>query len=309
MALMFHSTIKRDDWWRTELNRHIPDLEVRFWPEIGNPDEIEFAMCWKLPHGELAKLKNLKAVFCLGAGVDHLLGDPHFPKHLPFARVVDPELTARMSEYVIQHVLNHHRYQHRYDAQQQRQEWAVYHAPAARDRKVGILGLGELGSGAAIALKSLGFDVAGWSRSPKTIPGVTSFHGDAQLTDFLARTEILVCLLPLTPETEGILNADLFARLPEDAAVINPGRGPHLVEEDLIAALDSGHLGSATLDVFRTEPLPGDNPLWRHPKVRITPHVASIALPDRVAQLVAQNILRVRRGEPLLNQVDPSKGY
>ncbi|MBL4907914.1 MAG: glyoxylate/hydroxypyruvate reductase A [Sneathiella sp.] len=309
MALLFHSMIKRDDWWRTQLNKHVPDLEIRFWPEIGNPDEIEFAMCFNMPHGELAKLKNLKAVFSLGAGVDHLFADPDFPRHIPFARVVDDELTSRMTEYVVQHVLNHHRYQHQYDAQQREKIWQENHAPAARERKVGILGLGTLGQGAATTLKYLGFDVAGWSRSPKDIDGVTNFHGGDQLDAFLARTEILICLLPLTAETRDIMNAELFSKLPEGAAIINPGRGPHLVEEDLITALDSGHLSAATLDVFRTEPMPQDNPLWSHPKVRITPHVASIANPDRVAALIAKNIIRARKGEPLVNQVDTTKGY
>ncbi|MEH6403130.1 MAG: glyoxylate/hydroxypyruvate reductase A [Sneathiella sp.] len=309
MALLFHSMIKRDDWWRAELAKHVPDLEVRFWPDIGNPDDIEFALCFNMPHGELAKLKNLKAIFSLGAGVDHFFNDPSFPAHLPFARVIDPELTSRMSEYVVQHVLNHHRNQHIYDRQQEQKVWKERHPPAARDRKIGLLGMGELGAGAAQLLNLIGFDVAGWSRSQKSIAGVKSFHGADQLDDFLARTEILICLLPLTDATRDILNEDLFSKLPEGAAVINPGRGPHLVEEDLIAALDSGHLSAATLDVFRTEPLPADNPLWNHEKIRITPHVASIAAPDRVAALVAQNIIRARNGQQLLNQVDTKKGY
>ncbi len=309
MALLFHSKIKRDDWWRAELSKHVPDLEVRFYPDIGNPDDIEFALCFAMPHGVLADLKNLKAVFSLGAGVDHIFADPDYPKHVPIARVVDPELTDRMSEYVVQHVLNHHRYQHQYDTQQREHVWKERHAPAARNRSVGILGLGELGSGAAEVLNSLNFNVSGWSRSEKKVAGVKSFHGADQLDAFLAQTEILICLLPLTDATIGILNKDLFAKLPEGAALINPGRGPHLVEQDLIDALDSGHLSAATLDVFHTEPLPADNLLWDHPGIRITPHVASIASPGRVAALAAQNILRARAGEPLLNQVDPNKGY
>ncbi|GLQ05417.1 2-hydroxyacid dehydrogenase [Sneathiella chinensis] len=309
MALLFHSKLKRDDWWRKVLDKEVPGMEVRFWPEVGNPDEIEYALCFAMPHGELAKFKNLKAIFSLGAGVDHLLADPDFPRHLPFSRVVDPEVTSRMTEYVVQHVLNHHRYQMEYDAQQRQNEWKERFAPPSSERKVGILGMGALGTGAAKALNYLGFDVAGWTRSPKDVEGVTGFHGPDQLKDFLARTEILVCLLPLTEQTENILNADLFAALPEGAALINPGRGQHLVEEDLMAALDSGHLSAATLDVFRTEPLPADNPLWNHPKVRITPHVASIALPERVAALVGTNIKRLENGEPLLNAVDAERGY
>ncbi|MZR29381.1 2-hydroxyacid dehydrogenase [Sneathiella litorea] len=309
MALLFKSNIDRADWWRRELGKYIPDLEVRIWPEIGNPDEIKYALCWKMPHGELAKLKNLKAVYSLGAGVDHLLADPDFPRHLPFSRVVDPNLTGRMTEYVVQHVLNHHRFCHAYDAQQREHVWKEHFAPFASDRKVGILGMGELGGGAAEALSFLKFDVAGWSRSEKKIAGVESFFGDDQLDAFLARTEILVCLLPLTPQTKDILNADLFAKLPKGAGIINAGRGPHLLEEDLIPALESGQLSAATLDVFHVEPMAEDHPFWDHPKIRITPHVASISDPESVAKLVAENIIRTEKGEELRHAVDVTKGY
>jgi len=309
MALIFHSTIKRDDWWRAEFAKHLPDLEVRFHPEIGNPDDIEFALCFNMPQGELANFKNLKAIFSLGAGVDHFFNDPAFPKHIPLARVVDNELASRMGEYVVQHVLNHHRDQIEYDRQQQGHVWEVRHPPAAKNRTIGIMGLGQLGIEAAKALIGLGFNVTGWSRTAKNIEGVTSYAGDEQLSTFLSNTEILICLLPLTTKTENILNADLFAKLPQGAAIINPARGAHLVEADLIAALDCGSLSGATLDVFRTEPLPEDDPLWSHPGIRITPHVASIAAPDRVAALAAKNIIRARKGERLLNQVNPDKGY
>ncbi len=309
MALIFHSSIKRDDWWRAEMAKHVPDLEMRFHPEIGNPDDIEFALCFNMPEGELAKFKNLKAIFSLGAGVDHFFKDPSFPRHVPLARVVDDELSARMTEYVTQHVLNHHRDQLTYDQQQRDKVWEVHHPPAASNRHVGILGLGALGTHAAKTLRLLGFKVSGWSRSKKVIDGITSYAGEDELEKFLKDVEILVCLLPLTEQTTGILNHQLFTQLPEGASLINPGRGPHLVEKDLIAALDKGQLSAATLDVFTTEPLPEENPLWKHPRVRITPHVASIAAPDRVASLVAKNIKRARAGETLLNQVDVDKGY
>ncbi len=309
MALIFHSKIKRDDWWREVLGKVLPGMEVRFYPEVGNPDDIEYALCFAMPHGVLSQFKNLKGIFSLGAGVDHFFADPDFPKHLPFARVVDDELTARMSEYVLQHVLNHHRYQADFDIQQKEHVWKERFPPAARNRKVGILGLGALGQGAAERLKYLEFDVAGWSRSAKEIDGVTCYHGADQLDEFLARTEILVCLLPLTEETTGIINKDLLLKLPEGAAVINPGRGPHVVPEDLIAAIDSGHISSATLDVFIQEPLPEEDPLWSHPKIRITPHVASVAAPERVAALTAENIKRIEKGENPLNKVDPERGY
>jgi len=309
MALIFHSSIKRDDWWRAEMAKHVPDLEMRFYPDVGNPDDIEFALCFNMPHGELAKFKNLKGIFSLGAGVDHFFNDPDFPKHVPLTRVIDDELSARMTEYVAQHVLNHHRNQLVYDHQQREKVWEIHHPPSAANRKVGILGLGSLGSHAAKTLNLLGFQVSGWSRSEKNLDNVKAYFGEDQLPDFLKDCEILVCLLPLTDETQDILNKDLFSKLPEGASLINPGRGPHLVEDDLIEALDNGHLSAATLDVFRVEPLSKDSPLWEHPKIRITPHVASIAAPGRVATLVAQNIVRARNGEPLLNQVDVTKGY
>ena len=290
MALLFKSNIDRADWWRRELGKYIPDLDVRIWPDIG-------------------ELKNLRAVYSLGAGVDHLLADPDFPRHLPFSRVVDPNLTGRMTEYVVQHVLNHHRFCHAYDAQQRAHVWKEHFAPFASERKVGILGMGELGGGAAEALSFLKFDVAGWSRSEKKINGVESFFGDDQLDAFLARSEILVCLLPLTPQTKNILNADLFAKLPKGAGIINAGRGPHLAEDDLIPALDSGQLSAATLDVFHVEPMAEDHPFWDHPKIRITPHVASISDPASVARLVAENIIRTENGEELLHAVDVEKGY
>jgi glyoxylate/hydroxypyruvate reductase A len=214
-----------------------------------------------------------------------------------------------MTEYVVQHVLNHHRSQLVYDQQQREKVWKIHHPPSAANRHVGILGLGSLGSHAAISLNLLGFQVSGWSRSEKNLDNVKAYFGEDQLPAFLENCEILICLLPLTDQTQDILNKDLFSKLPKGASLINPGRGPHLVESDLIEALDNGHLSSATLDVFRVEPLSEDSPLWEHPKIRITPHVASIAAPGRVATLVAQNIVRARNGEPLLNQVDVTKGY
>lgn len=309
MILLFKSGIDRPDWWRRELQSRIPGLEVRTWPDVGDKSEIDYALIWQMPHGELATYPNLKAIFSLGAGVDHALNDPDFPKDLPFARVIDPDLTQRMMEYVVQHVLNHHRFQNIYDAQQDKKIWNDIFIPAATGRKVGILGMGELGGRAAEALGYLGFDVAGWSRNRKDIPGITSFAGDGELDAFLGRTEILVCLLPLTPATTDILNGDLFARLPKDASIINAGRGRQMVEEDLLEYLENGHLSQATLDVFCTEPLPQDHPFWEHPNVRITPHNASISDPAQVADLVAQNIKRVEAGEDVLNQVNIERGY
>jgi len=309
MALLIKFIPERMDWWREELGKRLPDLELRVWPEIGDPAEIEFAAVWRAKAGMLKSLPNLRFIFSLGAGVDHVLLDPDLPQGVPICRVVDPYLTQRMSEYVALHVLRYHRRQPEFDAQQMRGEWKELYFPTAPERKIGIMGLGELGADATAKLKALGFDVAGWTRSPKSLPGVANFHGPEGLGPFLARSEILVCLLPLTAETRGILSKSLFARLPKGAALINCARGAHLVEADLIPALESGQLSYATLDVFSPEPLAPNHPFWRHPRITVSPHVASITDPRTVVQLIAENVRRYRAGEPLLHLVDVKRGY
>lgn len=309
MALVFRSEVDRADLWRAALARAMPDLEFRDWEEPGDPADVEFALVWKPPRGGLRRFANLKVIFSVGAGVDHLFGNTDLPEGVPVVRMIESELTRGMAEYVALHTLRHHRRQRELEAQQRAGEWNVIVVPTAPSRRVGIMGLGVMGAAAAVPLVALEFDVAGWSRTPKTVPGVESFHGEAGLGRFLARTEILVCLLPLTPRTEAILNADLFAGLPQGACVINAGRGGHMVEDDLLAALESGQIAEATLDVFHTEPLPPDNPFWAHPRVTITPHNASITDPDSGARQVAENIRRFRRGEALPNIVDPAAGY
>lgn len=309
MTLLFLSDADRAEWWRQELGRRVPGLDMRVWPETGAREDIEFALVWKPPKGELARYPNLKAIFSLGAGVDHLLVDPGLPAGVPICRVVDRALTAQMSEYVLLNVLRYHRQRPAYARQQAAREWRPLKLVQSSERRVGILGMGVLAQDAAAKLIALGFAVAGWSRSAKSIPGVESFHGPDGLAPFLARTEILVCLLPLTPDTEGILNAKTFARLPAGAALINAARGGHLVEEDLIPALDAGQLSAASLDVFRHEPLPAAHPFWGDERITVTPHVASITDPRSIADLVAENIRRARSGEPFLNVVDPARGY
>lgn len=309
MALLFRSDIDPPDWWREVFGQLMPDLDIRVWPDMGEVAEIDFALVWRPEPGMLAGLPNLKAIFSLGAGIDHLLDDPELPRHVPVTRVVDSNLTQRMTEYVLLHVLRIHRRQDEYAALQSRGEWRELRQPAAGDRRVGIMGLGVLGGDAARALAGLGFDTAGYSRTPKDIAGVACLHGPDGLAPFLNRSEILVNLLPLTDATEDILNASLFAALPEGAHVINAGRGRHLVEDDLIAALESGRLAGATLDVFRDEPLPAGHPLWIHPKITVTPHIASIADPRSVARQVVENIRRTRAGETLLDAVDLDAGY
>jgi glyoxylate/hydroxypyruvate reductase len=311
MTLLFISGFDRADWWRDALQKASPGLEVRIWPDTGEPADIDYALAWKPRPGVLASLPNLKAIFSLGAGVDHIFLDPDLPDGVPVTRIVDADLTAGMSEYVLLHTLRYHRNQPAFERQQREHVWDMRMAELrqARETRVGILGLGELGQDAAGKLVALGFDVAGWSRTAKNFPGVTCFAGAAGLPAMLARTDILVCLLPLTPATRGILNADTFAAMPRGSFLINAGRGGHLVEDDLVPALDAGQLAGATLDVFATEPLPAEHPFWDHPAITISPHNASVTDPRSVAAQVAENIRRQRAGEPLLNLVDRDAGY
>ncbi len=234
---MFLSPDDPAELWRRELLVRMPELEVRIWPAVGDPAEIDLALVWRAPPGELARYPNLKAILSLGAGIEWLIGDQSVPD-VPIARMVDPSLTRTMVEYVLLAVLRHHREFDRFERAQSARDWAYRFPPQAALRRVGIMGLGELGAAAAHQLLSQGFAVAGWSRSAKALPGVTSFVGRSALQAFLHRTDILVCLLPLTAETRGILDAQTFASLPHGAFVINVARGAHLVEADLVAALD-----------------------------------------------------------------------
>jgi glyoxylate/hydroxypyruvate reductase len=308
LALMFLSPDDPAEAWRRELRARMPELEVRIWPEVGDPAAIDLALVWRPPPGELARYLNLKAILSLAAGIEWLIGDPTVPD-VPIARMVDPSLTRTMSEYVLLAVLRHHREFDRFEREQRARRWSYRFPPQATERRVGIMGLGELGAAVARRLTDHGFAVSGWSRTPKSLAGVTAYVGRSELHAFLHRTDILVCLLPLTAETLGILDAETFASLPHGAFVINVARGAHLVEADLLAALESDHLGGATLDVFQTEPLPPESPLWSHPKVLVTPHVASYCLPATAADGVADNIRRALAGQPLRHQVDRTRGY
>ena len=308
-VLLFKSDIDRADWWRDEIAKRRPGLEFRAWPEVGEVAEIDYALVWKPPHGDLARYPNLRLVISLGAGVDHLFDDPDLPAEVPICRVVDRMLTMRMTEYVVLHVLRHHRQQRAYDAQQRARTWHWLGEPAAAERKVGVMGHGVLGADAADKLVRLGFDVAAWSRSPKQQAGVESHAGPDGLVPFLGRTEILVCLLPLTPQTTGIINRQTLAALPRGACLVNAARGGHVVEDDLLAALDQGHIAEATLDVFAAEPLAPEHRFWSHPRVTVTPHVASVTDPTSVADFVVEQIRRIEAGEPLQNLVDPKVGY
>jgi glyoxylate/hydroxypyruvate reductase len=309
MALLFKSETDRASLWRDAFAKLAPDLEFREWPEVGDPAEIEFALVWKPVKGDLKRYPNLKAIFSLGAGIEHIFSDPELPRHIPVVRMVDHGLTKGMTEYVLMHVLRFHRRAPELEAQKAAGVWNYIDYPPAWERRVGVMGLGVLGGDAARTIASFEFDTAGWSRRPKKIEGVECFHGEEGLARFLARTDILVNLLPLTEATQDILNARTFAQLPRGAYLINAARGRHLVEEDLIPALESGQLAGAALDVFREEPLPAGHPFWKHPKIWISPHVASVTQPSTAAKGVLDGIARLRAGLPLENVVDWSEGY
>jgi glyoxylate/hydroxypyruvate reductase A len=309
MVILFRSTPAAEARWRPLLSRLMPDHEFRFWPEIGDRTEIDYALVWNPEPGLLASLPNLKLIVGLGAGVDALLRDRTLPAGVPIVRLVDPYMTDAMSEYVVFQVLRLHRQDIDYLAQQTAGVWQEREQVNAAERRVGILGFGTLGQDAAGKLQALGFDVAGWSRTARPVTGFATFAGETGFGEMLARSDILVCLLPLTPATEGILDAAAFARLPYGAGLVNAGRGGHLVEAHLIPALDSGQLSGAVLDVFRTEPLPPDHPFWRHPRIIVTPHIAAETHPPTAAPIIREAIRQFEAGLPLANQVDPSRGY
>lgn len=295
------------DYFGPLLREAAPELELVVWPDPAFR-EAEVAMCWNAPGGVYAQMPRLRLVHSIAAGVDNVVAGQEL-RGLPVCRVVDPKLAEGMVQYVLWSVLYFHR---RLDLAQANQRARIWQRPPlqpASDCRVGLMGLGQLGTPIARALLGLGYAVNGWSRSAHALDGLTLYQGAEALPAFLAATDVLVCVLPLTASTRGILNRDTFAGLPRGAAVVNCGRGEHLVVPDLLAALDSGQLRGVVLDVFAHEPLPADDPLWAAPGVVVTPHMATMASSTVVAQQVAQNVRRLVAGEPLVNQVDPSRGY
>lgn len=300
--------------WLTALRAHAKGHAILAWPDPAVvAGDIGYACVWLPPRGLLARFPKLKAIINLGAGVDHLLADPALPP-VPIARVIHADLSMRVIEYVVLHVMMHHRRQRLYDAQQQQRLWHAHDQPAASEVAVGVMGLGAIGGPAALALARLGFRVAGFSRTAKRIAGVECFHGDAGLDAFLQRTEILVCLLPSTRDTCGLLNLALLRKLKRDGAaggafLINAARGHLQIDADIVAALDEGTLAAATLDVFPEEPLPLHSPLWSHPKVAITPHNAGDISPRVFAPHAIDQIERFERGLALDHEIDRNRGY
>jgi glyoxylate/hydroxypyruvate reductase A len=309
MTLLIATPTQKPDAWVRAFKRLTPEFEIRVWPESGNPAEIDFIVAWETPPGFFRRFPNLKCIASLGAGIDHLLSDPELPGGVFITRVVDPSITRQMSEYVLLHVLRFSRHSQRFHQDAAQEVWRPRIPLLPGDLTVGIMGLGQLGQDAARKLKQLDFPVIGWRRTRRVVAGVRTFYGPEGLPAFLTRCRILISMLPLTPQTRGILDAALFTQLPQGAYVINVARGAHLIETDLLAAIDGGHLAGACLDVFETEPLPTGHPFWHHPKVTVTPHIASLTNPYAVVPEMVANYRRIAAGERPLQLVDIDRGY
>lgn len=307
-AVVFYSQLDDPEAWRKALQAELPDLTVYIAPEIADPDAVRHALVWKPPAGFFAAFPNLALVVNLGAGVDALVARDDLPD-VPISRLSDDGMVSLMTSYVLFAVIRYARDIPAFERAQRRREWHYIHPRDLSETKVGVLGLGELGAASAAALAQVGLDVTGWARSEKTIPGARCVAGRAALDAVIAQSDILVVLLPLTPETRGLIGARELALMPRGAKLINAARGALLDEAALVEALRSGQLAEATLDAFAVEPLPKEHPLWGFENVLITPHLASITVPERAARDVAESIRRVRAGKPPLHAVDRARGY
>ncbi|BEN77756.1 glyoxylate/hydroxypyruvate reductase GhrA [Serratia marcescens] len=313
MNIIYYHPLFNAQEWLAGIKQRLPQAEIREW-QRGDERPADYALVWRPPHEMLANRRDLKAVFALGAGVDAILDQERkhpgtLPAGVPLLRLEDTGMAQQMQEYALSYVLRYFRRFDEYQALQQRQEWQPLDPHSLDDFTIGILGAGVLGQSVARKLTEFGFSVRCWSRSAKQIDGVQSFAGEAQRAAFLDGVKLLINLLPNTPETIGILNRELFAQLSTGAYLINIARGAHLVEADLLAALEQGQLAAATLDVFAREPLPQDHPFWRHPRVTITPHIAAITLPQQAMDQIAANIRALEAGHAPAGVVDRQRGY
>ncbi|WP_028206449.1 2-hydroxyacid dehydrogenase [Paraburkholderia nodosa] len=308
MTLLYKADPERGKQWAQLFALKAPDIPIRLWPDIGEPAPVRFLATWQPPDDIACTLPNLEVIFSVGAGIDQfdLSG---VPPHITVVRMVEPGIVEGMVEYVTQAVLTIHRDLFDYGLQQRQRIWRELPVRAAASRRVGVMGLGMLGKAVLERLGQFGFPCAGWSRSAHRLEGIDCYSGAEALDAFLARTGILICLLPLTTETRRLLDKRIFARLPKGASFINVGRGPQLNQEDLLDALASGQLHNAILDVTDPEPLPESHPLWNHPRVRITPHIASATRPETAVDVVLENIRRHGEGLPMLGQIDRNRGY
>ena len=292
-----------------EMRRLDPGLEIREWPDIGNPEDVDIAMVWKMPHGELAKFPNLKLIISMAAGVDHVLSDPDRPEGVPIVRVTDPHMARSMGHWFLMNILRLHRETAHYDKLRSQKIWPAEIAFDTDSVSVGILGLGYLGVHVAQMLKAVGLRVQGWSRTEKNLDGIHSFSGRIGLDQMLSNTNYLACLLPNTAVTEGIMNLSLFNKMPRGSYVLNAGRGSQLVESDLLEALNNGQIKGAALDVFETEPLPKDHPFWTDSRILLTPHHAAEVFLPAAAKIFLKNIYSIRNNQPLMGLVNQELGY
>ncbi len=308
MALLYKADPVRGQHWQALFAEYAPDITWRAWPDIGNPQDIHYLAAWQAPEDVAQLLPNLKVLFALSAGVDQL--DLHrLPPELPVVRLLDPGITRGMCEYASWAVLSLHRDMLRYRQQQIARCWQAHLLQPAVNRRVGVMGLGTQAQQILATLAPLGFALSGWARSAHQVPGVDCYAGEQQLPAFLSQCDILLCVLPLTEQTHGILNRRLFAQLPRGAALINMGRGGHLVEEDLLDALGSGQLSGAVLDVLQEEPARADHPFWDHPQIMLTPHIAAMTQPQSAFVVLLENIRRFERDEPMVGEIDRRLGY
>ena len=308
MALLFKVDDDRGLSWKSLFEQHAPDIDVRLWPEIGEPAQVRYFAAWQPPQNLHERFPNLEVIFATSAGVDQFdLGE--LPGHIRVVRMLDPGIAQGMIEYACFAVLSLHRQIPTYLGQQRQNQWQEHPLVPPAKRSVGVMGLGNLGTAVLNSLRPFGFALSGWARSQKDIQGVRCFAGEQQLPAFLAQCDILICLLPLTDSTRGILNAKTFAAMPRGAQLINLGRGGHLIEDDLLDALDGGQLSHAIVDVLNAEPPGEQHPFWQHPRIWLTPHIGANTSPDTAFSVLLENIRRHQRGEVMDGLIERRKGY
>ena len=308
MTLLYKADPERGKLWAQHFAQKAPEIPFRLWPDVGDPAAVRYLPAWQPPDDPVRTLPNLEVIFSVGAGIDQF-DLSRVPPHIAVVRMIEPGIVEGMVEYVTQAVLTIHRDLFDYALQQRQRVWREMPVRAASTRRVGVLGLGMLGTAVLERLRLFGFPCAGWSRSEHRIEGVECFAGVQALDAFLARCDVLVCLLPLTDATRGLLDKRLFGRLPKGASFINVGRGAQVNQQDLLEALDSGQLQNAILDVTDPEPLPDSHPFWTHPRVRVTPHIASATRPEGAVDVVLENIRRRSGGLAMVGEVDRGRGY
>ena len=300
MSIVLASTDFWEDMevWSNGLQKAMPEMDIKVYPDDGDVNEVEFAVVWKHPRGILKKYPNLKAILSLGAGVDHIISDPELPEGIPIVRLVDKKLTHEMCLHALHWVLHFHSDQYLYRSQQLKRQWIQQSSIQTEDRTIGIMGLGNIGRSIGELLVTQSFNVIGWGANQKSsLTDIKYYYGQDQLSDFLGRTNILINVLPLTSDTANIITKKELSLIPKDSFIINIGRGGIINENDLMTLLSEGHIKAAALDVFAQEPLPENNSLWDHPSVYITPHIAGQSNPNSAGQTISENIYRIQKGE------------